>query len=114
MSCWFSGRSVGVAAVGPDDRSGDEADVGVVEVAQAAGEVDGDAVVGEAGADPVSVYGGDDLVPVDVGVGLPVGVDAGGDVAVDEGGVGEPVAVSADQLVGGAAGGQPAGVGDQR
>jgi hypothetical protein len=47
-----------VAAVGSGDGVGDEADVGVVEVAEAAREVDGDAVVGEAGGDPQDVAGG--------------------------------------------------------
>src|ERR1017187_964469 len=119
-------RHSGAEAVGSGDRGGDEADVGLVEVAQAAGEVDGDVVVGEAGSDPqdvvfgggaaelAGVQGGDGLVPSDVGVGMSAGAGAGGDVVADEVGVGEPCLGGADQLAGGARGSQPAGVCDQR
>src|SRR5712691_4375029 len=43
------GGSARPAAVGSGDGGGDESDVDVIEVAEAAGEVDGDVVVGEAG-----------------------------------------------------------------
>src|SRR5271165_7413539 len=73
------------SAVGAGDGGGDQGDVGVVEVAQDAGEVDGDVVVAEAGGDSedggfggraaelVAVEGGDGVFPVDVGIGMPAG-----------------------------------------
>ena len=73
------------SAVRAGDGGGDPGDVGVVEAAQDAGEVDGDVVVAEAGGDaqdgsfgggaaePVAVQGGDGVFPVDVGVGVPAG-----------------------------------------
>src|ERR1700731_2005324 len=81
------------SAVGAGDGGGDQGDVGVVEAAQDAGEVDGEGVVAEAGCDwqdagfggrageLVAVEGEDGVFPVDVGVGVAVeagaGVDAG-------------------------------------
>ena len=71
------------------DGGGDQGDAGVVEAAQDAGEVDGDVVVAEAGGDAqdgsfgggaaelVAVQGGDGVLPVDVGVGVPVVAGAG-------------------------------------
>ena len=76
--------------------SGDQGDVGVIEAAQDAGEVDGDVVVAEAGGDSedgsfggraaelVAVQGGDGVFPVDVGVGMPVVAGAGADAAGGE------------------------------
>ena len=73
------------SAVGAGDGGGDPGDVGVVEAAQDAGEVDGDVVVAEAGGDAqdggfggraaelAGVEGGDGVFPVDVGVGVPAG-----------------------------------------
>src|SRR5271157_4932629 len=67
---------------------------------------DGNVVVAEGG--------GDDVFPVDVGVGVPVvagsGVDAGG----DEVGPGQPGVVGGDQFGGGGVAGEAGGVGDQR
>src|ERR1039457_6146455 len=94
------------------DGGGDRGGVGVVEAAQDAGEVDGDVVVAEAGGDAqdggfggraaelAAVQGGDGVLPVDVGVGVPAGAGAGVDAAGDEAGPGQPGAMGADQLGG--------------
>src|ERR1039458_10479202 len=88
------------SAVGAGDGGGDQGDVGVVEAAQDAGEVDGDVVVAEAGGDAqdagfggraaelVAVQGGDGVLPVDVGVGVPVVAGGGGGGARGGGGAG--------------------------
>ena len=95
------------------DGGGDQGDVGVVEAAQDAGEVDGDVVVAEAGRDAqdggfggraaelAGVQGGDGVLPVDVGVGVPVVAGAGADAAGGEVGPGQPGVVGADQFGGG-------------
>jgi len=81
------------SAVRAGDGGGDQGDVGVVEAAWDAGEVDGDLVVAEAGGDAqdgsfgggaaelAAVQGGDGVLPVDVGVGVPVVAGAGVDAA---------------------------------
>src|ERR1035438_751115 len=113
------------SAVRAGDGGGDQGDVGVVEAAQDAGEVDGDVVVAEAGGDAqdggfggraaevAGVEGGDGVLPVDVGVGVPVGAGAGVDAAGREVGPGQPGVVGADQLGGGGVAGEAGGVGDQ-
>src|SRR6266702_7505388 len=113
------------SAVGAGDGRGDQADVGVVEGAQDAGEVDGDVVVAEAGCDSqdagfggraaelVVVEGGNGVVPVDPGVGVPVVAGAGVDVTGGEVGSGEPGAVCGDQFGGCGVAGEAGGGGDQ-
>src|SRR5450755_400419 len=114
------------SAVRAGDGVGDQGDVGTVEAAQDAGEVDGDVVVAEAGCDSqdggfggraaelAGVQGGDGVLPVDVGVGVLVGAGAGVDAAGGEAGPGQPGVVGADQLGGGGVAGEAGGVGDQR
>src|ERR1017187_1283813 len=99
VSAGPGGARVGVVvawlplSVRAGDGGGDQGDVGTVEAAQDAGEVDGDVVVAEAGGDAqdggfggraaelAGVQGGDGVLPVDVGVGVPVVAGGGGDVA---------------------------------
>src|ERR1039458_7507984 len=111
------------SAVGAGDGGGDQGDVGVVEAAQDAGEVDGDVVVAEAGGDAqdagfggraaelVAVQGGDGVLPVDVGVGVPVVAGGGVDVAGSEVGPGQPGAGGADKVGGGGGAGGAGGGG---
>src|SRR6266581_4353064 len=99
LAWWWPGCRLSVRA---GDGGGDQGDVGTVEAAQDAGEVDGDVVVAEAGSDAqdggfggraaelAGVEGGDGVLPVDVGVGMPVGAGAGVDAAGGEVGPGQP------------------------
>src|SRR5271165_6760138 len=113
------------SAVGAGDGGGDPGDVGVVEAAQDAGEVDGDVVVAEAGGDSedggfggraaelAGVEGGDGVFPVDVGIGMPAGAAAGVNAGGGEVGPGQPGVVGGDQFGGGGVAGKAGGVGDQ-
>ena len=114
---WVAAR-LSRSAVRAGDGRGDQGDVGVVEGAQHAGEVDGDGGVAEAGGDaqdaglgagaaePVAVEGGDGGFPVDPGVGMAGVAGAGVDVAGDEVGPGQPGVVGGDQLGGGGVAGE--------
>ncbi len=113
------------SAVRAGDGGGDQGDVGRVEAAQDAGEVDGAVVVAEAGGDAqdgsfggraaelVGVQG-DGVLPVDVSVGVPVVAGAGVDVAGDELGSSQPGVVGADRLGGGGVAGEAGGIGRLR